>query len=276
MLSDNHALIRVCHRRLPLWLAAAGASLLLAACAAPSRDISRIPTQTDAVSSQDGTFTQPVKWSKTQPGCTGQCPEIRVDSLVFPGKPDLTELVDHLLANMARMGESANLSHDDIEDFTEYYWQTAGPHDEVDFNARTRYRNRHLTAIELNIGRYYTGAAHGMTATQFLNWDNERERVIELDDVLVAGAYSKYLQALEAAHQAWMKKRPEVQEDAATWARMWPFQPSRNFAFTDSGLVVKYNSYDIAPYSSGQPELHIPYNELQGILRSEYLPAAKG
>lgn len=246
---------------------------LLAACAGPSRDISRIPTQTDAISSRDGAFTQPLKWSRAQPGCTGQCPQIRVDSLIFPGKPRLTMLVDQVLANMAGMEGSESARYSNVEHFADHYLETAGSRDEVDFNARTRYRNRDLTIIELNVGQYYTGAAHGMTATRFLNWDNERERLLQLDDVLVTGGYSKYVQALESAHESWLQKRPEVQDNLSSWRRMWPFQPTDNYAFTDSGLVVKYNSYEIAPYSSGQPEVFIPYAQLGGILRPEYLPS---
>jgi len=37
-------------------------------------------------------------------------------------------------------------------------------------------------------------------------------------------------------------------------------------------MVIKYDSYQIAPYSAGQPELLIPYEALKGILRPEYLP----
>src|SRR5699024_8108973 len=96
-----------CIPRLGVWTGLVTVCLLLAACAGPSRDISRIPAQTDAVSSKDGAFTQPVKWARSQPGCEGDCPRMRVDSLVFPGKPRLTELVDHTLANMTGMGEES-------------------------------------------------------------------------------------------------------------------------------------------------------------------------
>lgn len=255
------------------WVPIAFLCLMLAACAGPSRDISRIPTQTDAVTSRDGTFTQPVQWSRTKPGCKGQCPEITVDSLVFPGKPELTELVDHVLSNMTDLAETNPPIYQGINDFEEQYWETAGPHDQTSFHARTRYRNRHLTVIELNTGQYYTGAAHGMMATRFLNWDNDADRLLELEDILAAGGEKKYLEALRQAHERWKAERPEVQENAASWSRMWPFQPNDNVAFTDSGLIVKYGSYDIAPYSSGLPELFIPYAELDGILKTEYLPS---
>lgn len=246
---------------------------LLAACASrPSGDISLIPTQTDAVSSQDGLFVQPVKWSRTKPGCQGECPSLTVDSLVFPGVQRLTELVDHALAMMTGMGDERLPPYTSIAEFETYFWQTAAPRDEVILSAKTRYRNRHLTTIELNSGQYFTGAAHGVTATQFLNWDNAAAQVLGMEQLLVSGAYPKYVQAMENAHARWLENRPEAQEDIQTWRRLWPFQATNNVALTDQGLVAKYDSYEIAPYSSGQPELLIPYTELSGILRPEYLP----
>lgn len=247
--------------------------MALAGCASTAqRDISLIPAQTDAVSSKDGVFVQPVKWTHHKPDCRGECPTLAVDSLVFPGIARLTELIDHALAMMTGMGEDGQPPYATIAEFEDYFWTTAAPRDEVHLTARTRYRNRHLTVIELNSEQYFTGAAHGMTATQFLNWDNAAQRVLGLDHVIQPGARDRYVQALAKAHQAWVAQRPEAREDVAAWERLWPFQPSDNFALTDAGLVVKYDSYEIAPYSSGQPELLIPYSELQAVLKPEYLP----
>lgn len=245
---------------------------LLAACAGKPADISLIPTQTDAITSQDGLFVQPVKWQKTKTGCKGECPSMSVDSLVFPGVPRLTELVDHALAMMTGVSEARLPPYSTIAEFETYFWQTAADRDVVQLAAKTRYRNRYLTVIELNSGQYFTGAAHGVTATQFLNWDNANGKVLGMDQLLVSGAYPRFLEALELAHARWVQKTPEAQDDLATWQRLWPFQPTDNVALTDTGLVAKYDSYQIAPYSSGQPELHIPYPELKGILKPEYLP----
>lgn len=247
--------------------------ITLVGCATrPAADISLIPTQTDAVSSQDGLFVQPSKWSRSKPDCKGQCPTLSVDSLVFPGVPLLTELVDHALAMMTGVGDERLPPYATIAEFEDYFWKTAAPRDEVMLAAKTRYRNRYLTVIELNSGQYFTGAAHGITATQFLNWDNASGRVLGMDQLLTSGAHPRYVQALERAHERWLQNRPEAQEDIQSWRRYWPFQPTDNVALTDQGLVAKYDSYQIAPYSSGQPELLIPYSELTDILRPEYLP----
>lgn len=249
-----------------------GLVALLAACASKPADISLIPTETDTVTSQDGLFVQPVKWSRTRDGCKGECAKLSVDSLVFPGVPMLTELVDHALAMMTGMGDERLPPYTSIEEFETYFWTVAGSRDEVILAAKTRYRNRYLTVLELNTWQYFTGAAHGMNATQFLNWDNTTGSVLGLDHLLARDAYPRFVQVLERAHAQWLQKSPDAQEDPATWQRLWPFQPTDNVALTDTGLVAKYDSYQIAPYSYGQPELHIPYAELDGILKPDYLP----
>lgn len=255
-------------------LAVAGLALLLVACASGPRDnISLIPgDQIAAQTSKEGVFTQPVKWERKKPGCSGQCPSIKVDSIVFPGIPKLTELVDHALAVMTGVGNKQQ-PYDTLSQFEAYFWKTAAARDEAVFAAKTPYRNKNLTVIELDTWQYLTGSAHGISATQFLNWDNANEKVLGLANILQPGQHDAYVAALKQVHAQWLNTQPDAQRDTAAYSRIWPFQPSENFAFSDAGLVVKYNSYEIAPYSSGQPELLIPYSALQGILKPEYLPA---
>lgn len=252
---------------------AAAASMLVACASGPAANISLIPAETADIASKDGVFTQPLKWEHAKPDCTGECPSIKVDSLVFPGMPRLTELVDHALATMTGVSDSQRPPYATIAGYEQYFWQTAAQRDSAVLAAKTRYRNRDLTTIELNTWQYFTGSAHGITATQFLNWDNNAGKVLSLSDLLQPGKSADYMAALQQAHQRWLQSNPAAQEDAAGYRRMWPFQPSENVALTDQGLVVKYDSYQIAPYSFGQPELLIPYTELRGILKPAYMPA---
>lgn len=250
-------------------------AVLLAACASgPSDTISLIPAdQVASETSRNGLFTQPIKWTHEKPGCQGQCPTVKLDSIVFPGVPILTKVVDHALAVMTGVGDSDVHPYDTIAGYQDYFWKTAAPRDSTVFSAKTRYRNTDLTVIELDTWQYYTGAAHGISATQFLNWDNERRRVLGIDDLLEHGQHPAYIAALAQAHRQWLQHNSDAQRDPDTYNRIWPFQPSDNFALTDQGVVVKYGSYQIAPYSSGQPELLIPYAALRGILRPQYIPA---
>jgi hypothetical protein len=249
-------------------------AVLLSACASgPSDNISLIPAQTAEQTSKDGLFTQPLKWKHVKPGCKGDCPSLELDSLVFPGQTRLTQLIDHALATMTDIAGNAALPYATVEEYEAYFWKTAAARDSTFLSARTRYRNRHITLVELNSWLYKTGAAHGMSATQFLNWSNEQQRVLGMDDVLQAGARPAFDTALREVHEQWLQSHPDAQRDPEGFRRMWPYQPSANFGLTDQGVVIKYDSYQIAPYSSGQPELLIPYQRLQGVLRDEYLPA---
>jgi hypothetical protein len=255
-------------------LAIASLAVLLAACASGPRDnISLIPAdQIAAQTSKEGVFTQPVKWEHKKPNCSGECPTIKVDSIVFPGIPKLTQLVDHALAVMTGVSSNQPQPYDTLAQYEAYFWKTAAPRDSAVFSAKTPYRNKNLTVIELNTWQYLTGGAHGISATQFLNWDNANEKVLGLANIIQPGQRDAYLAALKQVHAQWLSTNPAAQPDPATYNRIWPFQPSENFGFSDAGLIVKYNSYEIAPYSSGQPELLIPYSALQGILKPEYLP----
>ncbi|HUH87410.1 MAG TPA: RsiV family protein [Pusillimonas sp.] len=253
---------------------ATACTLVLAACASGPRDnITLVPAdKIEQESRKDGLFTQPLKYKLSKPGCKGECPQIEVDSLVFPGVAILTQLVDHALATMTGVSADHPQPYATIKEYQDYFWQTAAARDSTIFTADARYRSRNLTVIELNTWQYYTGAAHGIAATQFLNWDNSAGKVLGTADILQPGAHDRYVQALRDAHGRWLAEHPDAQQDPANFNRLWPFQPSENFALTDAGLVVKYNSYELAPYSSGQPELTIPYEQLQGILKPAYLP----
>lgn len=247
--------------------------LALAACASsPQGDISLVPAQLDQQTSQSGLFSQPIKWSGVRPGCQGECPKLVIDSLVFPGIPRLTELVDHALATMTWLDADRPAPYDTLQGYQAYFWKTAASRDETDLIARTRYRNRDLTTVELNVGQYQTGMAHGISGTQFINWDTQSGKALTIDQLLQPGARPRFDAALQTVHARWVQDHRDAVQDPDNFTRMWPFVSSDNVAITDQGLLVKYQSYEIAPYAWGQPELLIPYPQLQGILRPAYLP----
>src|SRR5690606_4657644 len=108
--------------------AALGIFSMLAACSSgPSSNISLIPAETAQQTSKQGLFTQAVKWEHSKPGCKGECPSIKVDSLVFPGIPRLTELVDHALAMMTGVSSNGAPPYATIAEYEQYFWQTAAP-----------------------------------------------------------------------------------------------------------------------------------------------------
>ena len=114
----------------------------------------------------------------------------------------------------------------------------------------------------------YTGGAHGRPGRGFINYDREQDRELELADVLLPGKEGAFWRAAAQAHQHWLL----ANEHDAEFSRQWPFQRTANVALLRDKVLLKYDVYSIAPYSSGHPELEIPYSELSGILKPVYLP----
>lgn len=256
--------------------AAAGALVLLGACAGTGQQSSVVPARVAQETQREGWFPQSDAYERRKPGCQGECPTLKVDSLVFPGHPELTRHINRTLANMAGISESSGPEFPDIAAFEADYWQHAGARDEVVLTARVRYANRHLTVLQLDSWYYPTGAAHGISATTLVNWRNGSQKVLTLDDLLLPGKYAEFEKALRDAHAVWVAGNPDARHDLGNYMRMWPFQPTRNVGISDAGLVAQYGSYEIAPYSGGHPELLVPFDRLRGIVQPAYLPPAGG
>lgn len=248
-------------------------SVILAACASgPSDNLSLVGNEINQESSKSGSFTQPLKIDQYKPGCSGECPKFVVDSLIFPGKPKLSKLVDYALTEMTWIDKKKPAPYLNLQELQQYFWQTAATRDEIDLIARARFRTNKLTVVELNAGQYITGMAHGITGNQFINWDNATEKVVTLDKMLKPNARQQFTEQLKKAHANWLQSHTKAIDDPANFSRMWPFVASDNVGLTDTGLVIKYQPYEIAPYSFGQPELKIPYKDLKNILKDKYLP----
>ncbi|MCD0502385.1 RsiV family protein [Bordetella petrii] len=257
----------------------AGAALaLLAGCASSPSDTISLPSSTPQPTTTEAQVgdveVEKIQWQGAKPGCEGQCPRIEIDSVGFPGIPKLTELIDHVLAYMTGVDPNRPRPYATISEYTQYFWQTAQSRDATVFNASVKAVVGDIVAVELHTGQYLTGAAHGIPATQYLNWQRGPGRVLALDEALQPEARPAFVEALRRAHAAWLARNEDALRDPQAYNRMWPFQESDNFALTAEGVVVKYDAYSIAPYSHGEPELLIPYGELRGILRPEFLPAA--
>ncbi|GLK93886.1 lipoprotein [Achromobacter xylosoxidans] len=218
--------------------------------------------------------TERIKWASSKPGCEGDCPRIEIDSVAFPGIPKLTALVDHVLAYMTGTDANRRGPYDTLSEYTQYFWSVARARDATYFKASVKDTVGDIVAVELHTEQFLTGAAHGIPATQYLNWERSRGRVMSLEEALIPGRHPQYVAALRQAHAKWLAGNLDARRDPAAYNKMWPFQESDNYALTRDGVVVKYDAYSIAPYSHGEPELSIPYSELRGILKPELLPAS--
>ncbi len=262
------------------FLLIAAAATLLAACSSSPKNITLATPDSSGAKptaaqsgGQSDIATQAIRYVRTRPGCSGDtCPSIEVDSIAVPEVPKLSELIDHVLAFMTGLDPARTPAHQTLVDYELYFFQTAQARDTSIFTAKIRDTYNGLITVELHTNQHVTGSAHGVPATQFLNWQRARQRVLALNEAIEPGQQAAFLAAALAAHGRWKAQQEDYRRDPATFDRMWPFQETDNFALTQNGLVLKYDAYEIAPYAAGQPEILLPYGELNGVLAPVWLP----
>lgn len=209
---------------------------------------------------------------KTKPGCKGsECPALNFKRLTFTGYDRFNGFLEQTLLSLALVETNRDQAFRDLTELELYYFKTAKPRDEIALASSVKYMSEEIVVVQLD-SFIFSGGAHGISTTQYLNWLPKTDRLLTLEAMLLPGKAPAFEEALKKQHALWLKKNPLAKEDPAGYNKMWPFEPSDNIALLENGLAVTYDPYRLAPYSFGKPTIYIPYRELAGILRPELLP----
>ena len=130
-----------------------------------------------------------------------------------------------------------------------------------------------LATVVLNSSSYL-GGAHGSSAQQYGNFDLTTGKQVRLDDLLLPQQKAQLEKAAYAVFQQWVIDS-KLAENVSEYEQAWKFYLSDNFYLSQQGLILQYAEYEIGPYVVGLPKLVISYEDLQGILKPQYLPQAK-
>lgn len=114
----------------------------------------------------------------------------------------------------------------------------------------------------------FTGGAHGMPFSEFMMFDLQTKKQVQLADMLKENQKSRFEALAYQAFRAWVKT---LDEDVDDYEKSWPFTLSDNVILTDKGIDIRYQHYEIAPYAYGMPVLSIPYSRLRGIIKPQFL-----
>ena len=242
---------------------------VLTACGrAPAPEASKRPTAAPSPAWQP-LAAQDINLHLTGRNCDDRCAEFQATWLHFPDAPALdAELLQQIDAPM-RPGVPVKdiravlqqMASDLLADAASY----REPWSQI-LVLKQRQGLGHLVVLDL-IDEQYTGGAHGTSTVAYVQWDRQGGRIVHLADLLLPAQTEAFWQAARRAHVRWLKQQP----DAASLEAGWPFEKTDNVALLPDGLVLKYQPYSIGPYAIGTPELHIPLDELKGIIRPEWL-----
>lgn len=204
-----------------------------------------------------------------QPGCApvdDSCPLVNIDTELFDDEPALNALIDLRLRKMTVITPDAQVPAT-LEGYQRAFLQDAKAGYVSYLQAKLRQQHGQLLVVELS-SYLSMGGAHGMPGRGFINYDLEQDRELKLSDVLMPGKEGAFWRVAAQAHQQWLNDNGHD----ANFARQWPFQQTTNIALLHDKILLKYDVYSIAPYSEGHPELEIPYETLETILKPAYLP----
>ena len=114
----------------------------------------------------------------------------------------------------------------------------------------------------------YTGGAHGIYMTTYLNMDLDLMRPLRLDDIFV-GDYQETLTDLiwnQLMAENNVKTHSELED--LGYGSTGEIAPTENFYLDKEGITFYYNVYDITPYAMGPVEVSLPFQMIEHMLGS--------
>ncbi|WP_158681627.1 DUF3298 and DUF4163 domain-containing protein [Microbulbifer pacificus] len=204
------------------------------------------------------------------------CTSVVVKREVFTERPALNDavlrqLIEQLQGNgeapaapgdtsLAQVAQAFIDDAAEVSDISSARWQLTG-------DAKKLAQRDNLLTMAVT-SYIYSGGAHGMSVTRWLNWDLNEDHPVALADVIKPGAEAEFWARARTAHGEWL----DTQSMDADFRQNWPFVHSDDFRLTEDGLVLLYGVYTLGPYSMGEIELTLPWTQLADVVREHYLP----
>lgn len=126
----------------------------------------------------------------------------------------------------------------------------------------------HRIGLEVNTYWMGHGAAHGNYSITHLHYLIDAQRALEASDLFVGDGWQAALGDLVIADLR--RTLPDgIWEDAATTVPDIAADPAR-WSFSDAGLVVQFQPYEVTAYAMGAPTATIPWDALTTWLAPDY------
>lgn len=109
----------------------------------------------------------------------------------------------------------------------------------------------------------------------YVSIDMTTKKRLTAQALIVKGQDKRFMQVLRTHYHQMLN---EIQDDGmssqeiASHERDYPLETSDNFYFDKKGITFQYGSGVLGSSIIGRPTLSIPYSQLKGIVKAEYLP----
>lgn len=112
---------------------------------------------------------------------------------------------------------------------------------------------------------YYTGGAHPNHEIFTVTFDKSKNKIIDINDLIKLNP--NILNTLSSISRKELLNNKNIVDSNMMFEGTTPtLQNFSNFAFSKDGLILFFEYYQVAPYSSGEFQVVIPYNKLNLLL----------
>jgi hypothetical protein len=207
--------------------------------------------------------------------CT-ECPNISIEIPKALEQSKLTETIntaleEELISLLVFDDEiEASSVSEAIQSFKSGYEElkTLYPDETMGWQAKVSgtvtFEDKNMITIALN-SYLFTGGAHGYTTRSFLNFNKRKGKEFENWELF------KDQDHFENFAEAKFRIQEDIPQDNPINSTGFMFEQDEfylpdNIGFTEKGLVLLYNQYEVASYADGAIELVLPYAEVKDYL----------
>ena len=217
-------------------------------------------------------------YKKTTMPCKQGCPEVKVSIPFAEPEGEVADSINNRIFSVVQSiiyNEEVRKSFPDYEallkSFINQYekMQKENPQDtfgwQAEVTGKKLYQSEQI--INFEISHYsFTGGAHGYRGLRSIIVNPETGKSIANQDLFVnesifrAFAEKQFREKFNIPNKAPINSKGFMFEDEK-------FQLPQNYFFTPKGLLLHYNSYEIASYAQGPQELLLTFESLKPYLK---------
>lgn len=135
---------------------------------------------------------------------------------------------------------------------------------EANIDGKVVFENEHLLTIALD-SYLFTGGAHGYTSKRFLNFDKNKSIELENWQLFKNEDDFRVFAEEKFRNKENIPKNENINYTGFMFERDSFYLPE-NIGFTEKGIKLLYNQYEVSSFADGTIELTLPYEEIKKFL----------
>ena len=139
------------------------------------------------------------------------------------------------------------------------------PTSDYDLSTKVEEVTNHRITLTANEWFFGHGAAHGNYFITHVHFLTEQKRQLEASDIFEAEGWEDKLAEIATAKLKEQLDPEDLFPDFEKDVKAPAIDPLR-WMFSDAGLGIQFNIYEVTPYAAGAPTITIPWDELSDLL----------